>query len=713
MRGRLSKLTFPRVRTLTRWYIAAGLVLAVVLTMGPLAPAAAVSPVNLVLDGRRLELSPSPFIEGDRIQVPVRTFFEEGLGATVEWDEQTRTVTVLLESRQIRLKIDSRVVRLPGGDISVGLSDVPPRIRDGRTFVPLRLVATTLNTSVRWDDTTRTAVLNSSSAGSGAPASSVILTSIRSGQIITDPLDVQVQVGDDLPSAAEIRLLLLDPATGRGPVVARGSRSASTLRLQVDPVFNGSRFLVAAAYDPNGRFLSGDIVPVEISLTPRVSLTGITPGQNLGGTVSLAAEVNFPATQIKFELKHTETGQITEIATADPQGQFNWTPALAHNGTRRLRAVAYDRHGRTYYSQEVPVEIAVARRLSLTGVSAGKTIDGQVALGVSLNFTGAKVAYLLRDPVSGSEETLARLDSVAGYRWFPVPNQAGSREVVAVVTDGQGQEYRTQPVAVTVSGAPVLLLASVGPNEVLSGKVKLQSIANVPLARIDYILAHRETGARRIIARGTDAQAEYMWESGSGDEGSWLLSARALTPGGDVLESKALPVRVYNGPTYGPKPVVVKDQFLAFASGLALRSQARTGMSAALQVAQAILESGWGQSSPVDKYSGQVSYNLFGIKGTGTAGSVISNTWEEYNGRSFRVDANFRAYGSVEDSWDDHKRLLLGASRYEPFRAVMHDGVQGAWALKRAGYATDSRYPVKLIDLMKVNNLFRLDEVEP
>ena len=50
----------------------------------------------------------------------------------------------------------------------------------------------------------------------------------------------------------------------------------------------------------------------------------------------------------------------------------------------------------------------------------------------------------------------------------------------------------------------------------------------------------------------------------------------------------------------------------------------RSGMSAALQTAQAMLESGWGQSIPVDKYNGELSYNLFGIKGTGTAGTVIS-----------------------------------------------------------------------------------------
>ena len=133
-------------------------------------------------------------------------------------------------------------------------------------------------------------------------------------------------------------------------------------------------------------------------------------------------------------------------------------------------------------------------------------------------------------------------------------------------------------------------------------------------------------------------------------------------------------------------------------------------MSAALQTAQAILETGWGQSVPVDKYSGKLSNNLFGIKQKGDEDFVISNTWEEYNGVTFRIDAKFRSYEDPRESWKDHKRLLLEASRYEIFREVMHDSTQGAWAIRRAGYATDSQYPIKLMDIIKRYNLQELDK---
>ena len=134
-------------------------------------------------------------------------------------------------------------------------------------------------------------------------------------------------------------------------------------------------------------------------------------------------------------------------------------------------------------------------------------------------------------------------------------------------------------------------------------------------------------------------------------------------------------------------------------------------MSAALQAAQGILETGWGQYVPVDKYNNQLSNNLFGIKGSGTNGSVISNTWEVYNGLVYRVDANFRAYHTVEESWDDHKRILLDLSRYQIFRDVMYDSTQAAWAIKRAGYATDPDYSIKLMNIIETYDLHLLDQV--
>jgi len=82
----------------------------------------------------------APFIYGNRTLVPIRAI-AEGLGADVDWDEYARAVYKELEGQSLRLPI---------GELVPGL-DVPARIVQNRTFVPLRYVSETLGSNVFWD----------------------------------------------------------------------------------------------------------------------------------------------------------------------------------------------------------------------------------------------------------------------------------------------------------------------------------------------------------------------------------------------------------------------------------------------------------------------------------------------------------------------------------------------------------------------------------
>ncbi len=681
----------------------------------PAAPAARPAPPapKLVVDGRRVEVSPPPVIVSGRTMVPFRVVFTT-LGARVEWDGETKTVTASRGDRWVRVRIGQRLACLASGCMEAALMDVPPEIRDDRTFIPLRFVATALGAAVRWDAAARTVYVDTGSGARSDAAGPAVRITSPASPAIAGPAELRVAVTGSLPAGpAEVRFLLLDPETGRGPVIARGTDVTGTYAWLPDPAHEGLRLLAAVVCDRAGGFLAGDVIPVRLAVRPDVTLAGVTPGQEVAGPVDLGVRAGFLATHVRYEVVDPETGAAVALGDGDPEGSFRWTPRLEHNGYRTVRATVYDRLGRPYPAAEVPVVVSVPRRLALTGVAAGDAIARPVTLGVTANFTVRAVRYVLRDPATGAEEELARYGGAGRHRWLPAPSQAGSRMVLAVVTDDQGQEQATAPVPIAVRGEPALFLETVGPNQVLAGEVRLRALANVPLARLEYRLVDPRTGESRTIAAGSDAGTALTWKPAAGDAGSWQVRAVGLTPAGEEVASEPVPVRVHAGPLYGPQPVVPKERFLDFASALARPAQRRTGMSAALQVAQAILESGWGQSVPVDKYTGVVSYNLFGIKGQGPAGSVISSTWEEYKGVSYRVDAPFRAYRDAAESWDDHKRLLLTAKRYGPFRAVMHDAVRGAWALYRAGYATDSRYPVKLIDLMNRYGLYSLDEWEP
>jgi len=383
---------------------------------------------------------------------------------------------------------------------------------------------------------------------------------------------------------------------------------------------------------------------------------------------------------------------------------------MEDNGNIAIKAIAYDNDGRAYESRPIRVKTEVARKLALVGISAGKTIDGPVTLSVSRSFQVSETIYVMRDPKTGSETVLAKT-GYASYKWFPGPELKGAMEILVRVVNTRGVTFSSSPVSINLSGTPRLILEGIGPQQVITGTVKLKVNTNIALDSVIYSLTNTVTGAKKVIGSSDTPLVEYAYTPVEEDAGTWKVQVEGVYEQVKAIASGTISVTIYTGKIYTPLPIIEKSGFINMVSGMALDSMQKTGMSAALQTAQAIHESGWGQSVPVDKYSGQFSYNLFGIKGTGTAGSIISNTWEEYNGIAYRIDDKFRAYNNVGESWSDHKSLLLNSSRYGAFRDVMHDSTQGAWALKRAGYATDSKYPLKLIDIINYYDLWKLDQV--
>ena len=83
-----------------------------------------------------------------RVLVPIRGVFE-ALGADVRYDERNRSIRATRGSDDIRLQIGDREARVNG---SVQMLDVPARIMNGSTFVPLRFVSEALGADVRWND---------------------------------------------------------------------------------------------------------------------------------------------------------------------------------------------------------------------------------------------------------------------------------------------------------------------------------------------------------------------------------------------------------------------------------------------------------------------------------------------------------------------------------------------------------------------------------
>jgi flagellum-specific peptidoglycan hydrolase FlgJ len=135
----------------------------------------------------------------------------------------------------------------------------------------------------------------------------------------------------------------------------------------------------------------------------------------------------------------------------------------------------------------------------------------------------------------------------------------------------------------------------------------------------------------------------------------------------------------------------------------ALAAQRQYGIPAAVTIAQAIDESGWGQSQLATQ-----DHNLFGIKGTGPAGSVLRPTQEYQNGQQVNVNAPFRVYSDVAQSISDHTLLLATGSSYK--QAMADRRSPDAFANDLTGvYATDPHYGAILITIMRQYNLYRYD----
>jgi flagellum-specific peptidoglycan hydrolase FlgJ len=174
-----------------------------------------------------------------------------------------------------------------------------------------------------------------------------------------------------------------------------------------------------------------------------------------------------------------------------------------------------------------------------------------------------------------------------------------------------------------------------------------------------------------------------------------------LKLGNQILDTTSEP----SGPSNEPDDLssLNHQQFIEFVGQRARKAMKATGVPASVTVAQAIQETGWGHHT-----IGQAK-NLFGIKGTGPAGSVRVPTSEFVNGRSVTVQANFAKYDSFEQGIIEHAKFFLKNQRYAPALAVKDDPNSFAREIGRAGYATDPNYAATLINWMRDYNLYRFD----
>lgn len=114
------------------------------------------TPITVNVGGNKVTFDQNPVVKESRTLVPLRAIFE-ALGATVDWNQDTMTVTSTLGDITVSLTIGSNILTVNGEEKAL---DVPAEVLNGRTLVPVRAISEAFNCHVGWDGNTRTVTID-------------------------------------------------------------------------------------------------------------------------------------------------------------------------------------------------------------------------------------------------------------------------------------------------------------------------------------------------------------------------------------------------------------------------------------------------------------------------------------------------------------------------------------------------------------------------
>ena len=148
-----------------------------------------------------------------------------------------------------------------------------------------------------------------------------------------------------------------------------------------------------------------------------------------------------------------------------------------------------------------------------------------------------------------------------------------------------------------------------------------------------------------------------------------------------------------------------QEKFIISIKDEALNGYRDYNICPSLTIAQAILESGWGNSLLTKK-----GYNLFGIKAYNDwKGKTINLSSKEYNsnGSYYKVSA-FKVYNDFTESIRDHN-ILLSQNNYKRVQNA-NNYIDSCYAILDCGYATSPNYAKALINIIETYHLYKYDD---
>ena len=126
-----------------------------------------VLPITIHADGIYVPTDVEPYITAGRTMVPLRAA-GEALDTEVIWDNSTRSITVQNDKNTVVFYTDNTTYFINGAKRT---TDVAPQLKDGRTMLPMRVLAETLDATVTWSNDLRDVKIDTTATD--APASAI------------------------------------------------------------------------------------------------------------------------------------------------------------------------------------------------------------------------------------------------------------------------------------------------------------------------------------------------------------------------------------------------------------------------------------------------------------------------------------------------------------------------------------------------------------
>ncbi|WAJ69423.1 flagellar assembly peptidoglycan hydrolase FlgJ [Catenovulum adriaticum] len=154
-----------------------------------------------------------------------------------------------------------------------------------------------------------------------------------------------------------------------------------------------------------------------------------------------------------------------------------------------------------------------------------------------------------------------------------------------------------------------------------------------------------------------------------------------------------------------------KQDFVDKLMPIAEKVAHKIGIEPQAMIAQAALETGWGQKM-IQNSDGSNALNFFGIKADNRwqGDKAYVNTLEHRNGVAVQEKAHFRSYDNVHQALDDYTQFIQTNPRYSEAVSVANDSNAYFTELQNAGYATDPNYASKIQAILK-DSVFKSSSV--